>query len=180
MANAAFKPTSSSGQWPPAACCRCRQEYLSQRQCVHRDLAARNVLLGAGRVAKLCDFGLARDMGSDGGYQKRSNSKLPLKWMALEALRGAAHTTHSDVWSYGVLLWEIVTMGRAARERMRAHARTRTRTHARSFVNCSCVNVPLPAAAVCLHAFTVADYSRSVKPGDFSVKPLFISFWIVE
>ncbi|KAI0225858.1 Proto-oncogene tyrosine-protein kinase receptor Ret [Lamellibrachia satsuma] len=86
-------------------------EYLSAHECVHRDLAARNVLIGHGKVVKVCDFGLARVMGSEGGYQKRSSGKLPLKWLALETLRGYVHTTYSDVWSYGVLLWEIVTMG---------------------------------------------------------------------
>ena len=89
----------------------CHQEYLSARECVHRDLAARNVLIGHGKVVKVCDFGLARVMGSEGGYQKRSSGKLPLKWLALETLRGYVHTTYSDVWSYGILLWEIVTMG---------------------------------------------------------------------
>ena len=87
------------------------QEYLSACECVHRDLAARNVLIGHGKVVKVCDFGLARVMSSDGGYLKRSSGKLPLKWLALETLRGYVHTTYSDVWSYGVLLWEIVTMG---------------------------------------------------------------------
>ncbi|XP_035683670.1 uncharacterized protein LOC118420784 [Branchiostoma floridae] len=92
---------------------------LARLKIVHRDIAARNVVISDRKVAKIADFGLSRDVYVSSAY-KRTNQGgeeelLPLKWMALESLRDGVYTCESDVWSYGVLLWEIASFGEEPR-----------------------------------------------------------------
>ncbi|XP_013930733.1 PREDICTED: mast/stem cell growth factor receptor Kit-like [Thamnophis sirtalis] len=85
--------------------------FLSAKNCIHRDLAARNILLTHGRITKICDFGLARDIRNDSNYVVKGNARLPVKWMAPESIFECVYTFESDVWSYGILLWELFSLG---------------------------------------------------------------------
>uniref|UniRef100_A0A8C6Q7I7 Tyrosine-protein kinase n=3 Tax=Nothobranchius furzeri TaxID=105023 RepID=A0A8C6Q7I7_NOTFU len=82
-------------------------EYLESKKLVHRDLAARNVLVSDDSVAKVSDFGLTKV-----DSKEPDKAKLPVKWTAPESLKKEKFSTKSDVWSYGILLWEIFTYGR--------------------------------------------------------------------
>ncbi|ELU15290.1 hypothetical protein CAPTEDRAFT_104413 [Capitella teleta] len=86
-------------------------QYISSRDLLHRDLAARNVLLDKDLVCKISDFGSARDIVEMREYETSANQKLPLRWMAPESLLSCIYSSHSDVWSFGVFLWEVVTLG---------------------------------------------------------------------
>nr|XP_047132522.1 tyrosine-protein kinase receptor torso-like [Hydra vulgaris] len=86
-------------------------EYLGSVKLVHRDLAARNILVGNKRNIKISDFGLARKINDDQIYVCKKNRRLPIKWMSVEAIFDSSFTSCSDVWSYGIVLFEIVTLG---------------------------------------------------------------------
>ncbi|XP_070984715.1 tyrosine-protein kinase receptor isoform X2 [Oncorhynchus clarkii lewisi] len=88
--------------------------YLEENHFIHRDIAARNCLLtcpGPDRVAKIGDFGMARDIYRASYYRKGGRAMLPVKWMPPEAFMEGIFTCKTDTWSFGVLLWEIFSLG---------------------------------------------------------------------
>ncbi|XP_072880871.1 tyrosine-protein kinase Fes/Fps [Hemitrygon akajei] len=85
--------------------------YLESKHCIHRDLAARNCLVSEKNVLKISDFGMSREE-EDGVYSSTGGMKqIPIKWTAPEALNYGRFTTESDIWSFGILLWETFTLG---------------------------------------------------------------------
>ncbi|XP_048476112.1 muscle, skeletal receptor tyrosine protein kinase-like [Rhincodon typus] len=85
--------------------------YLSERKFVHRDLATRNCLVGENLVVKIADFGLSRNIYSADYYKANENDAIPIRWMPPESIFFNRYTTESDVWAYGVVLWEIFSSG---------------------------------------------------------------------
>ncbi|XP_053320359.1 tyrosine-protein kinase Fes/Fps [Spea bombifrons] len=86
-------------------------EYLESKHCIHRDLAARNCLVTEKNILKISDFGMSREE-EDGVYSSTGGMKqIPVKWTAPEALNYGRYSSESDVWSFGILLWEAFTLG---------------------------------------------------------------------
>ncbi|XP_072296981.1 epidermal growth factor receptor [Eucyclogobius newberryi] len=85
--------------------------YLEEQHLVHRDLAARNVLVKTPQHVKITDFGLAKLLNADEKEYHADGGKVPIKWMALESILNRTYTHQSDVWSYGVTVWELMTFG---------------------------------------------------------------------
>ncbi|XP_014612844.1 PREDICTED: ALK tyrosine kinase receptor [Polistes canadensis] len=89
-------------------------KYMEEARFIHRDIAARNCLLtckGSGRIVKIADFGMARDIYRSDYYRKGGKAMLPIKWMPPESFLDGIFTTKTDVWAFGVLLWEIMSFG---------------------------------------------------------------------
>ncbi|CAI8039731.1 Ephrin type-A receptor 8 (Fragment) [Geodia barretti] len=93
-------------------------QYLSDKRFVHRDLAARNILLDFSLVCKIGDFGMARNLMDDSYYKSTEIRPLPVKWMAPEALLYRQYSSASDVWSFGMVLYEIWSVGRKPYEQL--------------------------------------------------------------
>jgi len=95
--------------------------FLASKKVIHRDLAARNILVETNGdksfsavdqwECKIADFGFARDIMANNMYERKTDGRLPIRWMAPETINDNTYTVKSDVWSFGVLMWEIVTLG---------------------------------------------------------------------
>jgi len=86
-------------------------QYLHKNDIIHRDIAARNILLKESGVPMISDFGLSREVVQGEEYLSTGKDSLPLKWMAPEAIKLSHFTRATDIWSFGVTIWEIVTRG---------------------------------------------------------------------
>ncbi|XP_035206440.1 insulin receptor-like isoform X3 [Stegodyphus dumicola] len=87
-------------------------EYLSSLKMIHRDIAARNILLETENSVKISDFGLSKDAYTTKNYISCSNQRLPIRWMAPEAIERKKFSTFTDVWSFGVYMWEVLSLGK--------------------------------------------------------------------
>ncbi|KAI1301322.1 Insulin receptor [Halotydeus destructor] len=105
-----IKPPSLQQLYKMAAEIADGMAYLAAKKFVHRDLAGRNCMVAADLTVKIGDFGMTRDIYETDYYRKGNKGLLPVRWMAPESLRDGVFTNQSDVWSYGIVLWEMVTL----------------------------------------------------------------------
>lgn len=94
--------------------------YLEERRLVHRDLAARNVLLQTVHCVKIADFGLTKLLDINEEEYKADGGKMPIKWLALECIQHRIFTHKSDIWAFGVTVWEVMTFGGKPYENIQA------------------------------------------------------------
>ena len=87
-------------------------EFLSSRAMYHGDLACRNILLTENLVAKISDFGLSRRLYDKLSAEVKSDDELPFRWSAIEVLRMQQYSLQSDIWSFGIVMWEIFNLGK--------------------------------------------------------------------
>ncbi|KJE98052.1 ephrin type-A receptor 4a [Capsaspora owczarzaki ATCC 30864] len=145
-------------------------DYLARQQFVHRDLAARNCLVGPNLTVKLADFGLARRVDS-GCYQLQTRGRLPVRWLAIESIGYLTFTTESDVWSYGVLGWEVMSYGlnpyaNLPFEEMLRHLESGAR---------------LPQPDTCpVHIWSLLRSCWEPNPADRPIFPDILTFWEEE
>lgn len=107
-----YQSLSLSGLLKISAQIAAGMEYLASQHFVHRDLATRNCLVGEDLVVKIGDFGMSRDVYSTDYYRVGRHTMLPVRWMPPESILYRKFTVESDIWSYGVVLWEIFTFGK--------------------------------------------------------------------
>ena len=96
-------------------------QYLERKKYIHRDLACRNCLVAVRDqevLVKIADFGLTRKIEDKNYYRVQNETMLPVRWMAPESLNNSIYTTQSDVWAFGVVMWEIFTVGDEPYSRM--------------------------------------------------------------
>ncbi|XP_046600630.1 proto-oncogene tyrosine-protein kinase ROS isoform X2 [Neodiprion lecontei] len=140
-------------------------QYLEELHFVHRDLACRNCLVSArdreNRVVKIGDFGLARDIYKNDYYRKEGEGLLPVRWMAPESLVDGVFTSQSDVWAFGVLMWEITSLGQQpypARTNLEVLYHVRAGGRLPKPLNC-----PTPLHQLMLRCWSTADARPSFK-----------------
>ncbi|XP_052799935.1 tyrosine-protein kinase receptor cam-1-like [Mya arenaria] len=104
-------------------------KHLAKLKIVHRDLAARNILICEGQVAKISDFGLSRDIYGKENYRRQTDRPLPFRSLGPESLSSGTFTSKSDVWAFGVLLWEVTSLGERPYEHALAAAPPGVQVH---------------------------------------------------